>query len=54
MVKVALKRIIKIMPYVAAYFIALGLAALAFAFFGENVLFKDGAYSMVKVACYIP
>ena len=54
MVKVALKRIIKFMPYVAAYFIALGLAALAFAFFGENVLFKDGAYSMVKVACYIP
>lgn len=42
------------MPYVAAYFLALGLAALAFAFFGENVLFKDGAYSMVKVACYVP
>ena len=54
MVKVSLKRILAFMPYVAAYFAALGLAALAFAFFGENVLFKDGAFSMVKVACYIP
>lgn len=54
MLKAALKRILVFMPYVAAYFIALGLAALAFAFFGENVLFKDGAFSMVKVAAYIP
>lgn len=54
MIKVAFKRILNFMPYVAAYFLALGLAALAFAFFGENVLFKDGAFSMVKVACYIP
>ena len=54
MIKVAFKRILVFMPYVAAYFIALGLAALAFAFFGENVLFKDGAFSMVKVACYVP
>ena len=54
MLKVAFKRILVFMPYVAAYFIALGLAALAFAFFGENVLFKDGAFSMVKVACYVP
>ena len=54
MFKVAFKRILLFMPYVAAYFAALGLAALAFAFFGENVLFKDGAFSMVKVACYIP
>lgn len=54
MIKAAFKRILAFMPYVAAYFAALGLAALAFAFLGENVLFKDGAYSMVKVACYIP
>ncbi len=54
MLKVAFKRILVFMPYVAAYFIALGLAALAFAFFGENVLFKDGAFSMVKVACFVP
>ena len=54
MLKVSLKRILVFMPYVAAYFIALGLAALAFAFFGENVLFKDGTFSMVKVACYVP
>ena len=54
MIKVLLKRIVNFMPYVAAYFLALGLAAMAFAFFGENVLFKDGSFSMVKVACYLP
>ena len=54
MIKVLFKRILNFMPYVAAYFLALGLAAMAFAFFGENVLFKDGSFSMVKVACYLP
>lgn len=54
MIKVAFKRILAFMPYVCAYFLALGIVALAIAFFGENVLFKDGAFSAVKVACYVP
>ena len=54
MIKVAFKRIIAFLPYAGAYFLALGIAAMAIAFFGENVLFKDGAFSAVKVACYLP
>ena len=54
MIKVSIKRIIAFLPFAGAYFLALGIAALAIAFFGENVLFKDGAFSAVKVACYLP
>ena len=54
MIKVAFKRILAFLPYVAAYFLALGVVAMATAFFGENVLFKDGSFSAVKVACYVP
>ncbi len=54
MIKVAFKRILAFLPYVTAYFLALGLTAMAIAFFGENVLFKDGTFSAVKVAYYLP
>ena len=54
MIKVFFKRILYFMPYAAAYFLVLGLAALALVTFSENVLFKDGTYSAVQVACYIP
>ncbi|MBQ7274141.1 MAG: ABC transporter permease [Clostridiales bacterium] len=54
MIKASIKRILHFFPYVAAYFLALVVAAMAFAFFAENVLFKDGAFSMVHVAFYMP
>ena len=54
MIKVSAKRILAFLPYAGAYFLALGLAALAIAFFGQNVLFKEGQFSAVKVGCYVP
>ncbi|MBR1797478.1 MAG: ABC transporter permease [Clostridiales bacterium] len=54
MIKVSVKRVIAFIPYAAAYFIVLGLTAFAIAFWSQNVLFKDGSFSAVKVACYLP
>ncbi len=54
MIKASFKRIIAFLPYVGAYFLALGVAFLAVAFLGQNVLFKDGTFTAVRVAIYIP
>ena len=54
MIRASLKRILNFMPFVIAYFLVLGLTALAFSILGENVLFKDGSFSAVKVAYYLP
>ena len=54
MIRASLKRILYFMPFVIVYFLVLGLTALAFSLLAESVLFKDGSFSAVKVAYYLP
>ena len=54
MIKAYCKRVLLFLPYVACYFLALGVAMLALVIYASEFLFEDNTDSIVSVACYMP
>ena len=54
MIKAYLKRVLLFLPYVACYFLALGIAMLALVMYASEFLFEDSTDSIATVACYVP
>ena len=54
MIKAYCKRVLLFLPYLACYFLALGIAMLALVVYASEFLFEDNTDSIVSVACYMP
>lgn len=54
MVKAYCKRVLLFLPYVACYFLALGVAMLALVMYASEFLFENRDESIVSVAVYVP
>ncbi|MBQ6017847.1 MAG: ABC transporter permease [Clostridiales bacterium] len=54
MIKAYCKRVLLFLPYLACYFLALGIAMLTLVVYASEFLFEDNTDSIVSVACYMP
>ena len=54
MIKAYCKRVLLFLPYLACYFLALGIALLSLVMFASEFLFEDNKDTIATVACYVP